>query len=226
MDNEEKIIASWKTNAASWIEIIANNGIESRKLITNKAIVDAVSNSQPVTALDLGCGEGWLSKTLQEKGIRVTGADVVPALIEKAKERITADFIVASYEDIAASTNLFGQQFDAIIINFALIGKESTDHILAALPRYLSQNGKLFIQTLHPFSRKSIDDYTTGWKDGSWEGLGGQFTMPYQWYFRTLEDWYLLLDRSGFHQLKVHDVLHPHSSLPLSVIFECTASKT
>lgn len=225
MDKEEKIIASWKANAASWIHIIANNGIVSRQLITNKAIVDAVSNSQPVTALDLGCGEGWLSKTLQEKGIRVTGTDVVPALIEKAKEMITGNFFVASYEEISATTNFFGQQFDAIIINFALIGKESTDHLLAALPRYLSQNGKLFIQTLHPFSRKAIDDYTTGWKEGSWDGLGDQFTMPYEWFFRTREDWLLLLNRSGFHQIKVHDVLHPHSSLPLSVIFESTTGK-
>ena len=226
MNNEERIIASWEANANSWIDLIESNGIASRKLITNKAIVDAVSNREPVTALDLGCGEGWLSKALQEKGIRLTGADVVPALIEKAKEKIAGDFVVASYEDIAGQDNFFGQQFDAIIINFALLGKESTEQLLAALPRYLSSPGKLFIQTLYPDSRKSIDDYTTGWKDGSWDGLGEQFMMPYQWYFRTMEDWYLLLHRSGFHHLKVREVLHPQSSLPLSVIFECAVSKT
>lgn len=75
MDNEEKIIESWTANAANWIDILDNNGIESRRLVTNKAIVAAVSGNKPVSVLDLGCGEGWLAKELQEKGIEMTGID-------------------------------------------------------------------------------------------------------------------------------------------------------
>ncbi len=222
MDNEKKIIDSWTANAANWIEIIDSNGIESRRLITNKAIVDAVCTNKPTTALDVGCGEGWLAKELYDKGIKMTGIDVIPELIERAREKVKGDFLIASYEDIATGKIVFSKLFDAIVINFALIAKESTENVLAALPRYLSESGKLFIQTLHPHSRKAVDDYTTGWKEGSWDGLGEQFTMPYQWYFRTLEDWLMLLDRSGFHSIIVTEVLHPQSAKPLSVIFECT----
>ena len=222
MDNEKKIIDSWTANAANWIEIIDNNGIESRRLITNKAIVEAVCRSKPATALDVGCGEGWLAKELYDKGIEMTGVDVIPELIERTKEKVKGDFLVASYEDIAAGKTMFSQLFDVIVINFALIAKESTENLLAALPRHLAPGGKLFIQTLHPFSRKLGDDYKTGWKEGSWDGLGEQFTLPYQWYFRTLEDWLLLLDQSGFYKIKVTELLHPQSDKPLSVIFECT----
>lgn len=221
MNNEQKIIDSWQVNASNWIDIIDSNGIESRRLITNKAIVDAVVKSKPASVLDVGCGEGWLSKELFENGIEVSGVDVIPALIEKAQEKVKGDFFVASYEDIYLEKISFSKKFDAIVINFALIGKESTENLLSALPKFLTEDGKLFIQTLHPDSRKAINDYESGWKEGSWDGLGDQFSEAYQWYFRTMEDWLSLLDKSGFKQLSVTEVLHPISGKPLSVIFEC-----
>ena len=221
MSNEQKIINSWQVNAGNWIDIIDNNSIESRKLATNKAIVNAVCKSKPASAFDVGCGEGWLAKALQDKGIEIYGVDVIPELIDKAKQKVKGDFWVASYEDITAGKIIFPKLFNAIVINFALIAKESTENLLAALPRYLAPGGKLFIQTLHPHNRKAVDDYTTGWKEGSWDGLGEQFTMPYQWYFRTLEDWLILLGESGFSKVKIGEVLHPVSAKQLSVIFEC-----
>ena len=221
MSNEQKIINSWQVNAGNWIDIIDNNSIESRKLATNKAIVNAVCKSKPASVLDVGCGEGWLSKALQDTGIEIYGVDVIPELIDKAKQKVKGDFWVASYEDITIGKIVFPKLFNAIVINFALIAKESTENLLAALPRYLAPGGKLFIQTLHPHSRKVVDDYTTGWKEGSWDGLGEQFTMPYQWYFRTLEDWLILLGESGFSKVKIGEVLHPVSAKQLSVIFEC-----
>lgn len=225
MTNEQKIIHSWQANAANWIDIIDNNGIESRKLITNKTIVDAVGAVKPLSILDIGCGEGWLSKELYINGIAVTGVDVIPELIEKAKEKTMGNFFVASYEDIYSNKISFSTLFDAIVINFALIGKESTENLLSSLPALMNASGTLFIQTLHPDSRKAMNDYESGWKEGSWDGLSGNFSHPYQWYFRTMEDWLLLLTKSGFHKINTIDVLHPHSGKPLSVIFECKKCK-
>lgn len=222
MNKENLIIESWQANASNWIDIISNNGIESRRLITNKAIVDAVCNINPASVLDVGCGEGWLAKELYDRGIAITGVDVIPELIAKAKQKVPGDFFVASYEDIYLRKILFPKLFYAIVINFALIGKESTEKLLSLLLKYLTGSGKLFIQTLHPENRKTINDYQTGWKEGSWDGLGEQFTMPYQWYFRTMEDWLLLLEQSGFIEINVTEILHPQTSKHLSVIFECS----
>ena len=223
MDKEQHIIESWQANAGNWINLIESNGIESRRLVTNKAILDAILSSRPSFVFDIGCGEGWLAKELSKLGIRVCGADVIPELIAKAKERSTGNFFVASYEDIYSYT--FKMQmpklFDAIVINFALLGKQSAEDLLASLPGYLSPRGKLFIQTLHPHQRREINDYVTGWKAGSWNGLGEQFTMPYDWYFRTMEDWLLLLERAGFNVSRTIETSHPVSGGVLSVIFEC-----
>ncbi|MEO7394458.1 MAG: class I SAM-dependent methyltransferase [Chitinophagaceae bacterium] len=224
MNPEQKIINSWQANARQWINIIDSNSIESRRLATNKAIVDAVFKSKPVTALDVGCGEGWLSKELYDKGITVTGIDVIPELIEEVNMKVPGNFFVGSYEDIYLNKIIFPAPFDAIVINFALIGKESTENLLSALSQNLADRGTLFIQTLHPHSRKAINDYESGWKEGSWDGLGDQFTNPYQWYFRTTEDWLLLLRHSGFATITTTEIALPHSSKQLSVIFECRKS--
>jgi 2-polyprenyl-3-methyl-5-hydroxy-6-metoxy-1,4-benzoquinol methylase len=222
MDKEEHIIRSWQANAASWIDVVQSGEIESRKLITNKAIIELVVAAKPDSVLDIGCGEGWLVKQLHDHGIRVSGVDIVPGFIEKAREKVPGEFLVASYEDVASKAVSFSSLFDAIVINFALIGKESTEHLLCSLPGYLNKNGKLFIQTLHPWVRKEMGDYTSGWKPGSWEGLPGQFTMPYQWYFRTLEDWMQLLNDSGFYQVHITETKHPVSGRLSSVIFTCS----
>lgn len=221
MNREQQIIESWKVNATNWIRLIDKNGIESRRVVTNQAIIDAVVRCSPLSLWDIGCGEGWLARVLGEKGIELTGTDIVQEFIEAAGQKTKGDFFVASYEDIASGAFTFSKTFDAIVINFALIAKESTEQLLASIPRYLNPGGKLFIQTLHPHSRKLIADYQTGWKEGSWDGLGDQFMLPYDWYFRTLEDWLKLLNQSGFRRVSYTDIVHPVSNNLLSVIFEC-----
>ena len=221
MNKEEKILDSWKKNASNWIEVIDKNAIESRKLATNRAIVNAVVDASPGTVLDIGCGEGWLVKELSDRGMNVTGIDAIPALIDKARQKSPGNFIIASYQEIAEGNLFEGKKFDVIVINFALISKDSTEQVIGALPALMHAKSKLFIQTLHPFNRKVINDYTTGWKAGSWDGLGDKFTEPYEWYFRTMEDWFSLLENAGFSKCKSTDVLHPQTGALLSVIFEC-----
>jgi 2-polyprenyl-3-methyl-5-hydroxy-6-metoxy-1,4-benzoquinol methylase len=221
MSKEKNIINSWHVNAQNWIELIGNNGIESRKIATNEAIVNAVCKHNPQTVFDLGCGEGWLAAILNARGIQTDGCDVVPALVASVSQKVSGNFFVASYEDIAAGKIKLPQQYDCIVINFALIGKESTEKLLAALPSYLKPNGRLLIQTLHPYTRKEMNDYISGWKQGSWDGLGDAFTKPYEWYFRTLEDWQLLLQQSGFKFITATNIQHPQQDRLLSIIFEC-----
>ena len=60
--NDRKIIDSWHRNAAPWSLAIREDQIESRTLVTNQAIVDAIVSRSARTLLDIGCGEGWLAR--------------------------------------------------------------------------------------------------------------------------------------------------------------------
>ncbi len=59
----QRIIDSWNKNSEEWIRVIANNQIESRRF-TNKAIEGELKNIAFEKVIDIGCGEGWLTRSL------------------------------------------------------------------------------------------------------------------------------------------------------------------
>ena len=215
--SDEQIVDSWRRNASPWTSAVRGNQIESRKLVTNTAIVDAALSRSPRTVLDLGCGEGWLVRALASRGIKATGVDVVPALIDDAKRAGGGEFRVASYESIAAGE--LRLEVDVVVANFSLIGKESVSNVLRSIPALLEPNGALIIQTLHPVVATGDLPYEDGWREGSWAGFSDEFSDPAPWYFRTLDSWEALLAESGFRLVDRREPVHPATGKPASVIF-------
>jgi 2-polyprenyl-3-methyl-5-hydroxy-6-metoxy-1,4-benzoquinol methylase len=215
--SDDRIVDSWHTNAAAWTTAVREEHIESRRLVTNRAIIDAVVGRSPRTVLDVGCGEGWLVRALAAHGIQSVGVDVVPELVERAARAGGGDFRVASYDDIAHGALDLG--VDAAIANFSLIGRESVSNLLAGIPRLLNPGGALIVQTLHPLIATGDIPYADGWREGSWSGFSADFTDPAPWYFRTMGSWIRLLQESGFRLLDLREPLHPISGKPASVIF-------
>jgi SAM-dependent methyltransferase len=219
---DAEIVESWRRNASPWTAAVREEQIESRRLVTNAAIVDAVVARSPRSVLDIGCGEGWLVRALSERGIQAIGVDVVPALVENAKQAGGGEFRVASYEAIARGA--LELTVDVAVANFSLIGHEAVDALIAHVPRLLTLHGSLIIQTLHPLVATGDRPYVDGWRDGSWAGFSDAFTSPAPWYFRRLESWVRLLTRSGFQVAEVREPVHPISGKPASVVFVAEAA--
>ena len=214
--SDARIVDSWHRNASPWTQAVRNNEIESRLLVTNRAIVDAVLSRSPVSALDIGCGEGWLVRTLAEHGVGAIGVDVVPELVEQARKS-GGEFRIASYEAVAAGE--LDVKVDVAVANFSLIGKESVENLIRRVPSLLNPGGALVIQTIHPRVAGGDLPYEDGWRSGSWAGFSDDFTDPAPWYFRTLESWLRLLEESGLRVIEMREPLHPTSGQPASVIF-------
>jgi len=218
---EAKIIDSWKRNAGPWAAAVRRREIESR-LVTDAAIVDVIRRQAPRTVLDLGCGEGWLARALAADAIKVTGLDVVPELIHRAREAGGGSFRVASFDDVV--TGRVEVAAHLAVCNFSLLGKESVERLLAALPSLLDVRGILVMQTVHPLMVLGADlPYRSGWREETWAGFRGQFCSTAPWYFRTLPDWIDLLRDSGFQLIQLREPLHPVTGKPLSLILVASA---
>ena len=221
--SDEKIIDSWHTNATPWTAAVRDKRIESRKLVTDQAAVDAVMSRRPTSVLDIGCGEGWLSRALAAQGVgRTIGVDVVPALVEQARRAGGGEFRVTSYEAIARGE--LQLTVDVAVANFALIGKDAVDALIRASPSLLRSGGTLIVQTLHPVVATGEQPYEDGWRTGSWAGFSDDFSDPAPWYFRTLGTWVELIASSGLRLEEMREPIHPATGKPASVIFIASAA--
>lgn len=220
MPHSDNILQSWQSNAHNWIESIDQNQIESRKLITNQAIIEAVLKYKPKKVLDLGCGEGWLTRSLTEKGIQTVGIDGTAGLIENARQKGKGIFEVITYEEIISGVEIPHAPFDCIVINFGLFLKEEVEDLLRALHKYRVSGGHLIVQTLHPFFKINQDKpYLSSWEDNGWAGLGEQYTEAFPWYNRTLSDWVSLFIDTGYILEELQEPLNPITQKPQSMIF-------
>ncbi|UJP63780.1 class I SAM-dependent methyltransferase [Mongoliitalea daihaiensis] len=224
-------IESWKANAKEWIHIVHTNSIPSRA-ITNPAIMATVLQScHGKSVLDLGCGEGWLCRALQKEGLRTFGIDGTWDLIEAAKKQGLSDsFECLSFEEIIAWSKkkityplldqLANQPFDGLIFNFCLYGDVDSEALLRAVQPLVRQDGKVYIQTLHPLAMLAMGlRYESQWMADAWKGLPGNFTNGHPWYARTLQDWMLLFRNSGFQLQQLLEPQGKELNQPSSIIF-------
>jgi 2-polyprenyl-3-methyl-5-hydroxy-6-metoxy-1,4-benzoquinol methylase len=215
--SDAQVIDSWHTNAAAWTRVVREGRIESRRQVTDAAIVQAVLGRRPRTVLDLGCGEGWLVRALAGHGIAGTGVDAVAALVEQAQQAGGGAFRVLSYEAIAEGA--LAARADVVVANFSLLGGPAVERVLRQVPALLEPGGALVVQTLHPVAACGDLPYEEGWRDGTWAGFGEEFTNPAPWYFRTVGGWLALLGRAGMRVVELREPLHPATGKPASIVF-------
>ncbi len=219
MKPSHTILKSWEANAANWIQTVENEELESRRVATNQAIVEAVLACRPHTVLDLGCGEGWLSRTLRGHGLSVYGTDGIRALVNEAIGKDGEYYFWHSYEDIVAGRHSLPAPFHLVVINFALFDKELTEQLFTVMPALLVTGGKLVIQTLHPALLDGQKQQQNGWIEETWAGLKRAYVQPYRWYYRTAADWFVLGEKNGFTSASPKDVQHPENGKFLSRIY-------
>ncbi|WP_220814997.1 methyltransferase domain-containing protein [Pseudomonas paralcaligenes] len=208
----ERLAHSWQLNAEGWTRAVREGRIESRRLVTDAAIIEAALALRPRRALDIGCGEGWLCRALAERGVAMSGVDASPALVATAHAAGGADYRVCSH---AGLTGAGLGRFDLLLCNFALLD----EHLpLRDWRELFEPGGRLLIQTLHP--RMAGDPYMDGWRLERFEGFGAGFVEPMPWYFRTLESWLDLLADAGWTLEKQVEPPHPQTGKPASLLLQ------
>ncbi|MET0232639.1 MAG: class I SAM-dependent methyltransferase [Rhodanobacteraceae bacterium] len=214
-DKPARMRASWERNAAAWTDAVREQRIASRRAGTDAAVVDAVLRLAPSRVLDVGCGEGWLARVLAERGVAVVGIDASEALVESARALGGGRFEKLAYADIGADA--FGALFDLAVCNFALL-EDDLAPALDAIARTLGANGRLVVQTVHPWAACGDARYENGWRLETFAAFGNGFVAPMPWYFRTLGAWIDALAASGFRVERAEEPIDRESGKPLSLL--------
>lgn len=114
--------------------------------------------------LDLGCGAGFYSAILCQRGAEVTGIDLSPFLIRKANEHKTRlgltalNFIQADFGSY--SLRMRRNEFDYVLAIDTLVSfdycraehnHQKATQVFAGISRVLKDDGKCFVIESHPF---------------------------------------------------------------------------
>ncbi|MBN0055839.1 class I SAM-dependent methyltransferase, partial [Pseudomonas aeruginosa] len=167
MERSRRLERSWRGNAEAWARAVREGRLESRRLATDDAILQALRQRAPRRLLDIGCGEGWLCRALAGEVGECVGIDASPELIELARAAGGGSFRRLAYRELDAASGL--GRFDALVCNFSLLDEDLAG-CLAAWPALLESGGELLIQTLHPWAAGG-EDYRDGWREERFDGF-------------------------------------------------------
>lgn len=214
---------SWDANAPAWTRAVREGRIDSRR-VSDAAIVAAITSHAPRRVLDLGCGEGWLSRALAARDIDVVGVDACQPLIESARAQ-GGDFHALDYATLASAQRVdlptaFSSDFDIVVANFSLLD-EDIGALLRRVTEWLAPGGRLLIQTLHPWAALGDEEYRSGWRREDFQAFGDDFTASMPWYYRSLGDWVRLLSGAGLALESIDEPQHPETHCPLSILMHC-----
>lgn len=138
-------------NSTFWVQIIREKLDRYRTELTDTAILSAIGSVKNHTVLDGGCGEGYLSRELANRGALVTGLDISPSLIVAACEErdrlgLKINHYVADLNSIPEADNTF----DVVVCNHVMNDVEDPLATLKEIGRVTKPGGRLAFLMLHP----------------------------------------------------------------------------
>lgn len=216
---DQAIISSWDQNGPAWIKTLDNRDIESRNIAANAAITNAILRHHPRNVLDLGCGEGWLCRQLNDHGVATLGVDGAATLIANAIDKRPLSFVCANYEQLLAGQPAIAEKYEVIVFNYALFGEAHTPAILRQAQQWLVPGGRVIIQTLDPLHPAFEALGEAQWIEENWAGMKTIYPSAMPWYYRPLQDWLEMFGKLNYSLESTEYIGHPEHKSRISVIF-------
>ena len=152
------------------------------------AVVELLAAKPGERILDLGCGDGVLTAKLAAIGSSLVGVDGSAAQVAAAR-KLGLDARVINGERLS-----FDGEFDAVFSNAALHWMRNPVAVISGVWRALRPNGR-FVAEFGGFGCVAkIKKALVGALNR--RGMDGEAAVP--WYFPTVEEYSLLLDKAGF----------------------------
>ncbi|KPJ72836.1 hypothetical protein AMJ52_05030 [candidate division TA06 bacterium DG_78] len=221
----QEVQKRWDRGAKIWDARYDKYGDAYRHVIFNPALFPIIGNVRRKLVLDAGCGTGYMSRLLVEKGAKVTGVDLSKKFIEIAKqyEKKKSSGIKYLRADLARLSQLSKSYFDMVVSVYVMCDVRDYDKAIKEIARVLKPKGRFIFLIEHPcfnwntggWERVPVDSERT--EDCLYLKVDNYFrrgTQESQWgklpklltFYRPLSDYFHSLKKHGF---VVKDLVEP-----------------
>jgi 2-polyprenyl-3-methyl-5-hydroxy-6-metoxy-1,4-benzoquinol methylase len=217
--------SGWNTGARAWETFVESGADYYRMEVHGPALLEACAPVDDLAVLDLGCGQGYFSRELAQRGARVTGVDLSDDLIafaraHEAEAPLGIDYRWMSAQDVdehwPAST------FHLVTACMALHDMAGTEAVLRSTANVLKPGGRFVFSVPHPCTdtparewERDADGIQLALKIDRYFESGPQVChwqmsrLVYHWdtpYWRyTLAEWSAMLADAGFLIRHIHE---------------------
>lgn len=147
--SQKSLRQSWDEKAAHWIRWARQPGHDHFFWRFNLPHLLALLPAPRGLTLDLGCGEGRLTRILRERGYRAVGFDSSPALVRAAREH--AERAPAFLGD-AAHLPFADGSAALVVACMVLQDLDDLDGSIREVSRVLAPGGRFCFAVLHPLN--------------------------------------------------------------------------
>ena len=144
----EEVRDFWNRIADDWRIQVGDDGDRNRILNSDPVLWKFAGDVSGLTVLDAGCGTGYLSKKLRDRGALVTGIDFSERMIEIA--RATHPDIGFRVDSCSELRTIGDEHFDVVIANYVLMDVPDLERTMKAFNRVLRTGGMAVLVFSHP----------------------------------------------------------------------------
>jgi SAM-dependent methyltransferase len=146
--NSADLRTSWEKHAAAFVAWARRPGHDSYWRFHRDLFLELVPPPGRKT-LDLGCGEGRLSRDLTKLGHNVVGVDISPTMLAAAREAdAQIDVLLAD----AAELPFADAEFDRVIAHLSLQDVDDLGRAVGEVGRVLEPGGHFCAAIVHPLN--------------------------------------------------------------------------
>jgi len=143
---------SWGSVAQGWHQSLVERTDSYHASVVAPNLLRVLKPAQGMRVLDIGCGDGFITREIASFGAEIVGTDISPEMVKLAQKAAAPNeqYVAASAEKLSFAQDA---SFDAATIVLALQNIEHLDAALFEAARVLRSGGRFLIVLNHPAFR-------------------------------------------------------------------------
>src|SRR5271166_3002410 len=150
--DEREVAASWDANAPTWSAEVRAGHDRTHEFFTSPRFMEFIPDLAGLSVIDLGCGEGRYTRMFARRGAQMTGVDISPQMLERAREEEKREPLGIRYELVSSAQlrSFAGHSFDAAVSTMALMDTPNFPSVAKEAARVIRPGGGFYFSVLHP----------------------------------------------------------------------------